>query len=221
MALLLKRKSWSLKKTRQPGRIPENQPPLKKTYWQELALYNGTFVGDPLWKMLLACPAILLNIGALYQIVTTGLVIAWYVAIAILTGAVFASPPYLLSLATVGYMSVGPLVGVLLGSMVSGLATEPYLKKMSRTNQGIYEPEFCLLPTAIGFIIAIAGLLGWGCAVRDFRSICLVAFIWGVILFGMAIIASFTSQWALDSYRQNSTELFMMNMGFKNFFFYG
>jgi len=33
--------------------------PAKKTYIQELKLYNGTFVDDPIWKMVLACIAII------------------------------------------------------------------------------------------------------------------------------------------------------------------
>jgi hypothetical protein len=37
------------------------------------------------------------------------------------------------------------------------------------------------------------------------------------MLFGMTAIASFCTQWALDAYRQHSTELFIMNMVFKNF----
>jgi hypothetical protein len=57
------------------------------------------------------------------------------------------------------------------------------------------------------------------------------------MLFGMTAVATHVSQWALDSFRNNSTELFVMNMVslcvrslgayaddeqvFKNFFFYG
>ncbi|OCT53129.1 hypothetical protein CLCR_09908 [Cladophialophora carrionii] len=195
--------------------------PPKKTWFQELSVYNGTFVDDSVFKMAIASVAILLNVGATYQVFMTGIIIAWYVAVAILSGVIFASPPYLLSSASVGYMSVGPFIGGLIGAIFSLIISEPLVKSMTRRNKGVYEPEFALLPISLGGICSVAGLIGWGYAVSEFKSIYLVCFIWAVILFGMTVIASFATQWALDAYRQNSTELFIMNMVFKNFFFYG
>ncbi|EXJ63758.1 hypothetical protein A1O7_00093 [Cladophialophora yegresii CBS 114405] len=195
--------------------------PPKKTWFQELAVYNGTFVDDSVWKMAIASVAILLNVGATYQVLMTGVIIAWYVAVAILSGVVFASPPYLLSSASVGYMSVGPFIGGLIGAIFSLVISEPLVKSMTRRNKGVYEPEFALLPISLGGVCSVAGLVGWGYAVSEFKSVYLVCFIWAIILFGMTVIASFATQWALDAYRQNSTELFIMNMVFKNFFFYG
>jgi len=198
----------------------ESIPP-KKTFMQEMALYNGSFVNDPLWKMVLACPAIMLNLGALYQILSTGIIIAWFVAVAITTGVIFASPPYLMNSAAIGYMSAGPLIGALLASLTCFFTASPYIKFMSRRNKGIYEPEFCLIPLSLGCVCTVAGLLGWGYAVQGHGSVYLVCFLWALMLFGMTIIATFATQWALDAYRAYSTELFIMNMVFKNFFFYG
>ncbi|KAI1610620.1 major facilitator superfamily domain-containing protein [Exophiala viscosa] len=196
--------------------------PAKKTFVQELALYTGTYVDDPLWKMVVASVAILLNVGCLYQIVMTGLIIAWYVAVAITSGVIFASPPYLLGSATIGYMSAGPLIGGFFGALFPFFTAEPLVKFMTKRNRGVYEPEFCLLPVmSIGMVCAVAGLAGWGRVVSQGASIYLVCFLWGVMLFGMTTIASFCTQWSLDAYRQHSTELFIMNMVFKNFFFYG
>lgn len=195
--------------------------PPPKTYWQELALYNGTFVEDSIPKMTLACLAILFNLGALYQVIMTGLIIAWYVTIAIISGVIFASPPYLLGSAAVGYLSAGPLIGGLLGSIVSFFLSGPLTQGLTRRNKGIYEPEFCLIPIAPSTIIMVAALVGWGYAVHAFANVYVICFIWGLLLFGIIITATFATQWALDGYRQHSTELFVMNMVFKNFFFYG
>ncbi|KEF53491.1 uncharacterized protein A1O9_10466 [Exophiala aquamarina CBS 119918] len=212
--------------TDQPGNIhrtttAQSAIPLPKTYWQELALYNGSFVDDSIIKMTLACLAIVFNLGALYQIIMTGLIIAWYVTIAIISGIIFASPPYLLTSASIGYLSAGPLVGGLLGSVVSFFLSGPLTQGLTRRNKGVYEPEFCLIPIAPGAAIMIAGLVGWGFAVHTFANIYVICFIWGLLLFGIIITATFATQWALDAYRQHSTELFVMNMVFKNFFYYG
>lgn len=192
-----------------------------KTFFQEMSIYNGSFVDDSILKMLIACPAILLNVGALYQIVTSGLVTAWYVSLAILTGVVFASPPYLLNSADIGYTSVGPFVGGLLGSSACFIIATPMRRWLTQKNAGIYEPEFCLLPILPGGLIMIAGLLGFGYGLENFDNIYLLSFIWGVALFGVSFIVTFSSQYALDAFRNNSTEIFIMNMVFKNFFFYG
>jgi MFS family permease len=189
----------------------ETIPP-KKTFMQNMSLYNGTFVDDSVFKMIIASIAILLNLGATYQVLMTGVIIAWYVAIAITSGVIFASPPYLLSSSSVGYMSVGPFIGGLLGAAFSFVISEPLVRSTTRRNRGVYEPEFSLIPVGLGGVLSVAGLVGWGYAVAAFKSIYLVCFIWGLILFGMTVIASFATQWALDAYRQNSTEVFVMNM---------
>ena len=124
-------------------------------------------------------------------------------------------------LASLRYMSTGPLVGGLLGGLFPFLVSEPFMKFMTRRNKGVYEPEFCLIPVSLGGVCSVAGLVGWGYAVQNHRNIYLVCFLWGLMLFGMTLLAAFATQWALDSYRQHSTELFVMNMVFKNFFFYG
>lgn len=211
--------SSDLEKT--TSRISTLNIPPKKTYWQELALYNGTFVDDSIFKMVLACIAILFNVAAFYQIILTGAIIAWYVGVAISSGVIFASPPYLMGSAAIGYMSAGPLIGGFLGSAICSVTAEPYIKWITRKNRGVYEPEFWLPPVAIDGACAIAGLVGFGFSTQNNASIPTTCFCWGLMLFGMTNVAIHCTQWALDSYRTNSTELFVMNMVFKNFFFYG
>jgi hypothetical protein len=70
-------------------------------------------------------------------------------------------------------------------------------------------------------IFTVAGLIGFGYAVARQESVYLVSFIWGLMLFGITIAAISTSAYALDAYRDNATEIFIMAMVFKNFFFYG
>ena len=74
---------------------------------------------------------------------------------------------------------------------------------------------------ALAFVTNVAGLFGFGYAVANSQSIYLVAFIWGMILFGMMIASICLSSYAIDSYRENATEIFIMAIVFKNFFFYG
>jgi len=72
-----------------------------------------------------------------------------------------------------------------------------------------------------GSICTIAGLIGFGYAAADTVSVYLLSFVWGVTLFGITIAAISTSSYALDAFRDNANEIFIMAMMFKNFFFYG
>jgi hypothetical protein len=70
-------------------------------------------------------------------------------------------------------------------------------------------------------IFTVAGLISFGYAVQNAVSVYLIAFIWGMTLFGITIAAIATSSYALDAFRDHANEIFIMAMVFKNFFFYG
>src|SRR5271167_4692662 len=70
-------------------------------------------------------------------------------------------------------------------------------------------------------VFTVAGLIGFGYAVTSAVSVYLLSFIWGIALFGITISAIATSSYALDAFRDHATEIFIMAIVFKNFFFYG
>ena len=104
------------------------------------------------------------------------------------------------------------ITGGLLGFAFCFVTAEPYIKWITRRNKGIYEPEFWLLPLVIDGALSTIGLLGYGYATQNQASIGVICFCWGVMLFGMTGVSTHCSQWALDAFRQNSTELFVMNV---------
>lgn len=112
-------------------------PPPKKTYWQSLALYTGSYTDDSVIKMILSTIVILANIGASWTIFISGLLVAWYVAISFLSSQLFSLPPYGYTAAGVGYVSVGPLLGGIFGAVGCGLVMDPMLKWLTRLNKGV------------------------------------------------------------------------------------
>lgn len=204
---------------RAPTQASHHHP--RKSFVQRLALYNGAMTPEPIWKMLLACPAILLNFGALYSILTSGIIIAWSVALSVISAVLWTAPPYNLSAAGVGYVSVGPLIGGCLGALLYSLISDRLIQKLAARNQGVYEPEFKLTVVLVGFVPCVAGLIGFGYSNEKFDSIYVISFLWGVALFGVTLLVSVPTAYALDAYRSHSVEIFIMNMTFKNFFFYG
>ncbi|KAM6515690.1 hypothetical protein FALCPG4_013906 [Fusarium falciforme] len=195
--------------------------PRPKTFYQELALYNGRFTEKSLISMVLASIFIILNLIASYNIFVSGLIMAWFVAMSVLAGVMFAAPPWGFNAAAVGYVSAGPLVGGALATIFLGLVSDPLIKFMTRRNKGVYEPEFRLVLASVGAIFSVAGLVGFGHAIESQLSIYAISTIWGITLFGMSVAASVTMTYALDAQPAHAVEMFIMNITFKNFFFYG
>lgn len=110
--------------------------PRKKTFVQEMAVFTGVYHHDSVFKDLLGPFLTLLNPAACYAIITSGVLNAWYVGSAIIMSGIFAAPPYLFSAAQVGYLGTGPFIGGIIGMAITGLASDPVIKFMTRRNNG-------------------------------------------------------------------------------------
>lgn len=195
--------------------------PKPSSFWKQLAIYNGVFTDKSLFSMVVASFLIMANLIASYNILVSGLIMAWFVAMSVLAGIMFAAPPWGFDAAAVGYVSAGPLVGGTLATVFLTLVSDPMIRFLTRRNRGVYEPEFRLLLTGVGGVFSVVGLAGFGHAIQDQRSIYGISAIWGLTLFGMSVVASTTMAYALDSHSAHAVEIFIMNITFKNFFFYG
>ena len=194
--------------------------PAKKTFWQELYLFNGSFTDESFFQLFLAPFAVCLNLPVLYIVLLQGWTVALFVAIAYVLAQIFGLPPYSLSASVIGYLSVGPFVGGLLGGLVFGAINDPIIKFMSRRNKGIYEPEYRLL-ICVGALCIGAGLFGFGHMAQVGGSYKGTASLHGLVLFGILASGISTTSYALDAFRNMSSEIFIMGMCVKNFLFYG
>jgi hypothetical protein len=115
---------------------PQNIP-AKKSFVQSLAIYTGTYTKDNVLKLFAAPFVTLLNPGALYTTITSGLLQAWYVGTAIVQTQLFAAPPYLLNAGQIGDLSVGPLLGGTIGSFLLAFISDPIAKWACNRNKGV------------------------------------------------------------------------------------
>ncbi|KAF1963084.1 MFS general substrate transporter [Byssothecium circinans] len=192
----------------------------KKTFVQELAIFNGTYSDDNLLQLVIAPLAVCTNLAVLWFTVVTGGLTAFFVAQSYIMAQTFMAPPYLLSAAGVGYLSVGPFLGGLLGSIFLGAILDPLIKWCAKNNGGIYEPEYRLLGM-IPSIFAGIGLVVFGYMCENGYSYYATATFHGMDLFGIACAAIACSAYAIDAFRDMSSEIFIINMVFKNLLFYG
>ncbi|KAI4712679.1 hypothetical protein J4E89_002947 [Alternaria sp. Ai002NY15] len=191
----------------------------KKTFVQELAIFTGTYSNDNLLQLVIAPFAVCTNLAVLWMVIVTGGLTAFFVAQSYVMAQIFMAPPYLLSAAGVGYLSLGPFLGGLLGSLLLGATLDPLIKWCAKKNKGVYEPEYRLLGM-IPSVTIVIGLCLFGFYAEEGKSYYLTAFFHGMDLFGIVIAAIAASSYVLDSFRDISSEVFIMNMVFKNFLFY-
>jgi len=191
-----------------------------KSFRRELAVYTGSYSDENILKLLLGPFLCLTNIVALWNVIITGVVTSTYVAISYVVAQVFSAPPYLLSTAQIGYLSIGPFLGGVVGCTLVAQSSDRVAIWMAKHNNGIYEPEFRLTLVIFAFI-ATGGLFGFGATAAAQESIYLVDFMWGLTLAGISFAVGSCSAYAIDAFGSMSNEIFVANVMFKNFLFFG
>lgn len=194
--------------------------PPRKTYVQKLAIFTGTYSNDNLLQLVIAPFAVCTNLAVLWMVIITGGLTVFFVAQSYVMAQIFQAPPYMLSPAGVGYLSLGPFLGGLLGSVLLGVTFDPLIKWCAKKNNGVYEPEYRLL-AMIPSIFTVIGLCLFGHFAEKGSSYYITAFFHGMDLFGIVVACISASSYVLDAYRDLSSEVFIMNMVLKNFLFYG
>lgn len=192
----------------------------KKTFTQNLAIFSGTYSNENLLQLFLAPFAVVLNLAVAWILVINSMYVALYVVIAFVLAQLFAAPPYLLDSASIGYLSFGPFIGGILGSVILGVLSDPFIKWCARRNKGVYEPEYRLVPVFIGVLSGV-GLMLFGHLVQQGASPYATATVHGLMLFGVMFTCIGTSNYALDAYRGMANEIFIASMAVKNLILYG
>ena len=111
--------------------------PKKKSFVQQLSVYNGKFTNDNIFALVVSPFVTLLNVGAAWSTICSGLLTTWYVTSAIIQAGIFFGPPWGFNAAQIGYLSTGPFVGGLVGSAIIAFTTDPAAKWFTRLNKGI------------------------------------------------------------------------------------
>ena len=198
----------------------DHHPRTKKTFTQELAVFTGTYSNDNFLQLLIAPIAVCSNLAILWVTVVSGTLVATYVAMAYVLAQIFSLPPYLLNASGIGYLSIGPTIGGIIGALLFGALNDPLIKWCARKNSGVYEPEYRLLPM-FGGLMAGLGLMLFGYLTQNLQSYYATATVHGLTLFGIVAATIATSGYGLDAFREMSSEIFVAGIIFKNFMFYG
>lgn len=134
---------------------------------------------------------------------------------------VFSAPPYNFDTAQIGYMSVGPAIGGLVGCIFCGVVSDPLARALAKRNNGVFEPEFRLVIMVFMPIFCSIGYFSFGHLVAKGESAYAMAALWGVAFVSVQITANAAGGYIVDAFRGSSVEIFIIAMAVKNFIFYG
>src|SRR5271169_5202146 len=126
-----------LKETPSTVSTPMKPIPKKKTFWQEMAIYTGTYTNENILKFIIGPFITLLNPAALYCTVTSGLITAWYVGTAIIAAGIFSAPPYNFGPSGIANVGIGPFIGASIASVFMAVTSDPVAKWLTRLNKGV------------------------------------------------------------------------------------
>lgn len=201
---------------------PSREDPRPRDSWlQEMRLYNGTFVDAPFWGILLSYAVVMLNLGVAFAVICCGLSLTWFAATLTVCSVLYPSAPYNFTTIQVGYTSVAPTIGAILGGVFMGLASDRLIMRLTHRNRGVYEPEFQLPLSFAGGLSIIAGMVSLGYNFQQGNSFYVVCVCSGIAAFGFTCCNATYVNYALSSFRDYSNQIIVMSTLFRNFLGYG
>ena len=194
--------------------------PKRKTFLQELAIFNGRFSDENLLWLFLGPFAAVTNLVLLLAAITASMFLLMTIVIALVLPGQFAAAPYNLDSASIGLLSFGPFIGGIIGAGIAAAIADPLIKWCSKRNKGIYEPEYRLIPAVPGLLLG-AGLMSWGVTVGDGRTVYTTATMHGIAVAGAILMTTGLTGYVLDAYSNTTVQFFLALQTSKNFLIFG
>ncbi|PVH77484.1 MFS general substrate transporter [Cadophora sp. DSE1049] len=138
----------------------------RRTFVQELSLFPTHRLSKDNMVKSLSRPLALLSYPAiLYGSFCYAMTVNWAVILNISLVQVLSGPPYLFDGIQVGLVYLSAFAWVLITSCLAGPLSDFLAKKLSRKNNGIYEPEFRLWVVILYLFFGTMGFVGFGLSV--------------------------------------------------------
>ncbi|OKP00428.1 hypothetical protein PENSUB_7885 [Penicillium subrubescens] len=176
--------------------------------WQKrLALWTPT--PEPIWPYFYRPFYVLFTFPTVFF---TGLQYAsgvvWLTITANVLSLVFPLPPYLFTPEQIGFMSLGPFIGNLIGAFYGGLLGDRSILYFSRKNKGFYEPEMRLYILHLPTLFMAGGLIMFGATISRGMHWIYPSIGGAFFGFGLGSIGDATLTLVIDSYRDITGDAF-------------
>ncbi|KAF3008207.1 hypothetical protein E8E14_008886 [Neopestalotiopsis sp. 37M] len=184
------------------------------SYRQRMRMVTKT--DESLWKLfMLPFPAMTLP-HMIYTSLQFALGVAALVTLSSMTSIVFSMPPYNFDASGVGYMTLGPVVGNIFGSIYAGPFSDWWVVRSARRNGGLFEPEMRLNPLCVSTVAYAGGLAMFG-VTADRGMHWIYPSIGGALFaFGFGSTGAIAFTLLIDTYRDLTAEVFVGVAFFRN-----
>ncbi|KAL4864266.1 hypothetical protein BDV12DRAFT_205847 [Aspergillus spectabilis] len=178
-----------------------------KTWKQRLAFV--TYTPETIWPYFYRPFIVLATFPAvLFCALQYAFGVVWLTIMSSVIALVFPAPPYLFTPEQIGYMSIGPFIGNLIGSFYGGFLGDWSILFFARRNKGYYEPEMRLYILHIPALALAGGLIMFGATIAQGMH-----WIWPSIRgalfgFGLGSISDAALTLVIDSYRDITGDAF-------------
>lgn len=134
----------------------------KMSFMQEMKPWSGYINHVSLISTMIRPFFLLASPAVLWATLLFTTCISWLVGISITISQIFSAPPYNFSVRSVGATNLSSFVASVIGTLIAGPTIDGIVKRMSKRNKGVFEPEF-RLPIMVTYLLFTAtGFFGWG-----------------------------------------------------------
>ncbi|OBA27786.1 MFS general substrate transporter, partial [Hanseniaspora valbyensis NRRL Y-1626] len=172
-----------------------------------LSLYNGKISAQK-WKLVLLRPFILYSFPHIcYASFVYSFSVVWLIVICEVIAEIFTNKEtYNFTIIETGLVYISPFIGGCIGSLLGGKISDFVVRKCSKWNNGLYEPEFRLfmiLPAILTTTIGLFGF-GWSAQIHDHWIVPVIFF--GVMSFGCSLASTSGITLAIDAHKNFAQE---------------
>ncbi|KAF8588854.1 MFS general substrate transporter [Ramaria rubella] len=179
-------------------------PPMM-SYAQSLKIFSGRHnKGESPWILVWRPFALLGSPTVLWAIAVYGTAITWLVFIATAVAQLFSGPPYNFSTSAIGLTYISPFIFTGIAAVLCGPLTDYVSRKMSRANNGVFEPEFKLPLVAFYLVFGGMGFFGWAISANKGEAWIGPVMFFGILNFGIIIGCSAAISYVVDCHRNSA-----------------
>jgi hypothetical protein len=196
----------------------QNEP--KLTFKQQLPVFRGRITQRSFIRSFFQPFPLMIFPSVLFSTIVNGAFITWMVISGLISFQVLAYPPYNLQPDMLAYIGLpGSVVG-LISAVGAGLLNDWMIKKLSKANKGVYEPEFRLLAMIPATILTTIGFFLLGPAYAAKAPVVKLVALGLFFHVGGPFATSACLTYIFDTMGHSSTEAFVATSLFKSIFIF-
>ena len=172
-----------------------------------MSIYNGKISAQK-WRLVLIRPFILYSFPHIcYAAFVYSFSVVWLIVICEVIAGIFTNKEtYNFTVIETGLIYISPFIGGCLGSLLGGRISDYVVRKCSKWNNGLYEPEFRLFMILPAVFTTTLGLMGFGWSAHRVDHWIVPVVFFGVMSFGCSLASTSGITLAIDAHKSFAQE---------------